>query len=167
MHTRLWTYCWNNRHISIILIILFLGTPKIILGTTRERLNVAHALHVVPSASSLVKIQPLNKTNYQIWIQEIHAVLRGKGLWRLISEQEKKHSLNANKQEEWDDKAAKACSLLTLRVEQSQRIIFQNVSNNPIKIWTTLEAAHVQRCPVMSGVLGCPKVLLSFRGWLP
>jgi len=50
-------------------------------------------------------------------------------------------------QTEWDDKADKACSLLTLRVEQSQRIIFQNVSDNPIKIWTALEAAHIQRCP--------------------
>ena len=37
--------------------------------------------------------------------------------------------------------------LLTLGVEQSQRIIFQNVSDNPIKIWTSLEVAHVQRHP--------------------
>ena len=55
--------------------------------------------------------------------------------------------MNADKQEELDDKADKACGLLTLRVEQSQRIIFQNVSDNPIKIWTALGAAHVQRHP--------------------
>jgi len=97
--------------------------------------------------SSLIKIQPLNKTNYQTWSVEMQAVLREKGLWRIVSEQEKKHPSDADKQEEWNDKADKACSLLTLGVEQSQRIIFQNVSNDPIKIWTALEVAHIQRCP--------------------
>jgi len=58
-----------------------------------------------------------------------------------------KHPSDADKQEEWDDKADKACGLLTLGVEQSQRIIFQNVSDNPIKIWAALEAAHIQRRP--------------------
>ena len=77
----------------------------------------------------------------------MQAVLREKGLWRIVSEQEKKHPSDADKQEEWNDKADKACSLLTLGVEQSQRIIFQNVSNDPIKIWTALEVAHIQRCP--------------------
>jgi len=86
--------------------------------------------------SSLVKIQLLNETNYQTWSQEMHMVLRGKGL---VSEQKKKHSSDANKQEEWDDKADKACGLLTLRVKQSQRIIFQNVSDNPIKIWAAVK----------------------------
>jgi len=62
-------------------------------------------------------------------------------------EQEKKHLSDPNKQEEWDDKADKACGIFTLRVEQSQRIIFQDVSDNPIKIWTTLEVAHNQKCP--------------------
>jgi len=62
--------------------------------------------------SSLVKIQPLNETNYQIWSQEMHAVLKGKGLWRLVSEQEQRHSSNANKQEESDNKADKGYGLL-------------------------------------------------------
>ena len=72
-------------------------------------------------------------------------VLREKGLWRLVSEQEKRHSSDADKQEEWDNKADKACSILTLGVEQSQWIIFQDVSNDQIKIWTMLEVAHIQK----------------------
>jgi len=72
---------------------------------------------------------------------------RKKGLWRLVSEQEKRHSSDADKQEEWDDKADKACGVLTLRVKQSQRIIFQDVSDDQIKIWTTLEAVHIQKRP--------------------
>jgi len=97
--------------------------------------------------SSLIKIQPLNETNYQIWSMEMWAVLRGKGLWRIISKQEKKHPLDADKQEEWNNKADKACSLLTLTFEQSQRIIFQSVSDNPIKIWATPRVVDIQRCP--------------------
>ena len=95
--------------------------------------------------SGLKKIQPLNETNYQTWCQEMKAVLRGKELWRLVSEQEKKHDSDPNKQDEWDDKADKACRLLTLRVEPSQHILFQDVGDEPIKIWTVLEAMHVQK----------------------
>jgi len=97
--------------------------------------------------SGLIKIQSLNETNYQTWSQEMKAVLRGKGLWRLVSEQEKKHTSDPDKQDKWDDKADKACGLLTLGVEPSQCILFQDVGDDPIKIWTTLEAAHIQKRP--------------------
>jgi len=72
-------------------------------------------------------------------------LLRGKGLWRLVSEQEKRHGSDEENQNEWDDKADRACGILTLRVEQSQCILFQTVSDNPAKIWTTLESAHIQK----------------------
>ena len=74
----------------------------------------------------------------------MQAVLRGKGVWRMVLEQEKKSTSDADKQEEWNNKADKACGLLTLRVKQSQRIIFQNVSDHSIKIWAALKAAHIQ-----------------------
>ena len=77
----------------------------------------------------------------------MRAVLRGKGLWRLVSEQEKRHSSDANKQEEWDNKANKACDLLTLGFEQFQQIVFQDVSDDPIKIWAVLKVAHIQKWP--------------------
>ena len=70
--------------------------------------------------SNLIKIPLPNKMNYQVWSQEMKAVLRGKGLWRLVSEQEKRHTSDTEKQEEWDGKADKACGILTLRVKQSQ-----------------------------------------------
>ena len=92
----------------------------------------------------LINIQPLNKMNYQTWSQEMK--LRGKGLWRLVSEQEKKHASDPSKQDEWDDKSDKACWILTLRVEPTQPIL-QDVRDDPIKIWTMLEAAHVQKWP--------------------
>jgi len=51
----------------------------------------------------------LNNSNYPVWSEDMQAILRGKGLWRLVSEKEKHHNSDANKQEEWDDKADKAC----------------------------------------------------------
>jgi len=48
---------------------------------------------------------------------EMWVVLRGKGLWRISSKQEKKHPSHADRQEEWNNKANKAFGLLTLGVE--------------------------------------------------
>src|SRR5882672_8428944 len=96
---------------------------------------------------SETKIPLLNESNYPTWSEDMQATLRGKGLWRLVSEQEKCHGSDTNKQEEWDDKADKACGVLTLGVEQPQRIHFQPVKDNPIKIWKALESAHVHKRP--------------------
>ena len=75
----------------------------------------------------------------------MQAILRGKGLWRLVSEKEKCHNLDANMQEEWDNKADKACGILMLGVKQLQWIHFQSVKDNPIEIWKALEPAHVHK----------------------
>src|SRR5882672_1826580 len=96
---------------------------------------------------SETKIPLLNESNYPTWSKDMQATLRGKGLWRLVSEQEKRHGSDTNKQEEWDDKADKVCGVLTLGVEQPQRIHFQPVKDNPIKIWKALESAHVHKRP--------------------
>ena len=77
----------------------------------------------------------------------MQATLRGRGVWRLVSKKEKHHLLNPEKQEEWDDKADRPCSILTLGVEQSQRVHFQTVKDNPIKIWKALKSAHVHKQP--------------------
>ena len=66
------------------------------------------------------KIPLLNKSNYSTWSENMQAILRGKGLWRLVSEQEKCHGSDTNKHEEWDDKADKACGILTLGVKQPE-----------------------------------------------
>ena len=47
----------------------------------------------------------------------MQAMLRGRGLWRLVSEPEKCHTSDPDKQEEWDDKADRACGVLTLGVK--------------------------------------------------
>jgi len=93
----------------------------------------------------LLRIQPLNEINHSTWSQEMHALLRGKGLWRLISEQEKRHGSDKEKQNNWDDKADCACGILMPGVELPQCTLFQAVSNNPTKIWTTVESAYI--CP--------------------
>ena len=77
----------------------------------------------------------------------MQAILRGKGLWRLVSEQEKCHGSDTNKQEEWDDKVDKACGILMLGVKQPQWIHFQPVKDNPIKIWKALKSTHVHKRP--------------------
>ena len=47
--------------------------------------------------SSLPKIQQLNESNYPTWSQEMWAMLRGKGLWRLFSERKKKDTVQMKK----------------------------------------------------------------------
>jgi len=66
------------------------------------------------------------------WSEDMQAMLRGRGLWRLVSKQEKCHRLDPNKQEEWDDKADRVCRVLTLGVEQPQQVHlhFQTVKDN-------------------------------------
>jgi len=88
---------------------------------------------------SLPKIQQLNESNYPTWIQEMWALLRGKGLWRLVSDKEKRHSSEEEKQ---NDNTNWACGIITLGVEQAQCVLFQTVSDDPVKTWTTLESAH-------------------------
>ena len=91
------------------------------------------------------KISPLNKYNYPTGSKDMEATLRGRGLWRLVSKQEKCHRSDPDKQEEWDDKADRACGILTLGVEQSQRAHFQTVRVNPIKVWKSFESVHVHK----------------------
>ena len=93
------------------------------------------------------KISPLNESNYSTWSEDMQATLRGRGLWRLVSKQEKHHTSNPHKQEKLDDKADRACSVLILGVKPSQQVHFQMVKDNPIKICKALESAHVHKQP--------------------
>ena len=79
-----------------------------------------HAFSMETDMSDNTKIPLLNESNYSTWSEDMQAMLRGKGLWRLVSEQEKCHGSDPNKQEECDNKAEKACGILTLGVEQLQ-----------------------------------------------
>src|SRR5882724_7294730 len=99
------------------------------------------------SDQNLSKISSLNESNYSTWSKDMQATLRGRGLWRLVSKKEKLHPSNPDKQVEWDDKADRACSILTLGVEQSQRVHLQAVKDNSIKIWKAVESAHVHKQP--------------------
>jgi len=69
------------------------------------------------SDNNLSIICPLNESNYPTWSKDMQAMLRGRGLWRLVSKQEKCHASDPDKQEEWDDKADRACGVLTLGVK--------------------------------------------------
>jgi len=70
------------------------------------------------SDNNLPKIYPLNESNHLTWSEDMQATLRGRGLWRLVSKQEKCHPSDPDKQEEWDDKADRACGVFTLGVKQ-------------------------------------------------
>ena len=63
----------------------------------------------------------------------MQATLRGRGLWRLVSEQEKCHESNPDKQEEWDNKVDRAFRVLTLGVKQSCESISKQSRTVPSK----------------------------------
>jgi hypothetical protein len=50
------------------------------------------------------RIQPLNGNNYTTWSEEMKALLRSKGLWRLVDGKEMRPSTPAKEQEAWDIK---------------------------------------------------------------
>ncbi|KAG1787608.1 uncharacterized protein HD556DRAFT_1434386 [Suillus plorans] len=53
----------------------------------------------------------------------------------------------AEEQAKWDQKQDKAVGELFLHCSADQRLHFEDVQDDPIKIWTTLESTHVQQLP--------------------
>ena len=54
----------------------------------------------------------LSKHNYQTWKRDISALLRSKGLWRIVDGKSLCPSSDEEKIEAWQDKASKAAGLI-------------------------------------------------------
>ncbi|KAG2107643.1 uncharacterized protein F5147DRAFT_802110 [Suillus discolor] len=90
----------------------------------------------------------LTEANYSTWKGEMKAYLRTKGLWLLVSGKETCPPASlAEEQAKWDQKQDKAAGELFLHCSADQRLHFEDVQDNPVKIWTTLESTHVQQLP--------------------
>ncbi|KAG2076118.1 hypothetical protein BDR04DRAFT_1004513, partial [Suillus decipiens] len=76
------------------------------------------------------------------------AYLRTKGLWLLVSGKESRPPASEpEEQAKWDQKQDKAAGELFLHCSADQRLHFEDVQDDPVKIWTTLESTHVQQLP--------------------
>ncbi|PPR05960.1 hypothetical protein CVT26_005704, partial [Gymnopilus dilepis] len=91
-------------------------------------------------------IKPLSNANYPEWSGEMKAWLMRNGLWRLVSGKETKPT-EATAAEKWEIKAEKAAGEIFLLVENDQRMHFRGSEEDPVEMWSLLEAAHLSKKP--------------------
>jgi hypothetical protein len=91
------------------------------------------------------RIQPLNGNNYTTWSEEMKALLRSKGLWRLVDGKEMRPSTPAKEQEAWDIKQDRAAGELILNLMPDQRVHIRDSQDDPTAAWKALAALFVQQ----------------------
>jgi hypothetical protein len=91
------------------------------------------------------RIQPLNGNNYTTWSEEMKALLRSKGLWRLVDGKEMRPSTPAKEQEAWDIKQDRAAGELMLNLMPDQRVHIRDSQDDPTAAWKALAALFVQQ----------------------
>jgi hypothetical protein len=89
------------------------------------------------------RIQPLNGNNYTTWSEEMKALLRSKGLWRLVDGKEMRPSTPAKEQEAWDIKQDRAAGELMLNLMPDQRVHIRDSQDDPTAAWKALAALPV------------------------
>lgn len=90
--------------------------------------------------SNISSITQLNDHNFSTWKPEISALLRAKGLYRIVNGTAPKD--NAEKLATYQDKAA---GLIALSLSPAQRIHIQGIEDDPAQIWTKLENVHMEK----------------------
>ena len=106
------------------------------------------------SSSTLnASITPLNNSNYPTWKLEVTALLRTKGLFRLVNGTVTKptvkdgDSSSLDKLETYLDKLEQAAGILILSVGQDQRVHLSGMEDDPIQMWAKLEEVHMNEEP--------------------
>ena len=106
------------------------------------------------SSNSLPNFPKLDSTNYPTWAGNMEAWFRSSGLWRIVSAQSKKPRVSTTPTatettavETWETKSDKAAGWLFLMVEDDQKVHFNEIKDDPVKMWTALEAVHMQKRP--------------------
>ena len=70
------------------------------------------------------------------------------GYWRLVSGREDRpKKSDADALEKYETKAEKAAGEIFLAVQPDQRVHFRDYEDDPVKMWSLIEAAHVQKKP--------------------
>ncbi len=76
------------------------------------------------------------------------SALQALGVWRVVTGDKVQPTVSADLEryhEQWD----KAAGTLKLKVEHGQETHYEGYEDNPLEIWTRLEAAHVSKKPAM------------------
>ncbi|KAJ3474385.1 hypothetical protein NLI96_g12487 [Meripilus lineatus] len=98
-------------------------------------------------SSTSISIVSLNNSNYTTWKSDISAVLRCKGLFRLVNGTVSKPSdkpEDATQLESYLDKLDRAAGLLVLHVDKDQRVHLAGIEDDPIAMWKKLEEDKIQ-----------------------
>ena len=105
-------------------------------------------------SSTLPLFAKLNSNNYNTWNGDMEAWYRAQALWRLVSgaSTPPKVSTPAKEGEEekleaWQIKADKAAGIMWLMVENTQRVHFRGIKDDPLKMWEALATVHMQKRP--------------------
>jgi hypothetical protein len=105
-------------------------------------------------SSTLPLFTKLNSNNYNTWNGDMEAWYRAQALWRLVfgASTVPKVSTPAKEGEEekldsWQIKADKAAGIMWLMVENTQRVHFRGIKDNPVKMWEALATVHMQKRP--------------------
>ncbi|KAF8804761.1 hypothetical protein BYT27DRAFT_7106804, partial [Phlegmacium glaucopus] len=84
----------------------------------------------------------------------MEAWFRSSGLWRIVNGSTPLPSLSAEPTdaqllavETWETKSDKAAGSLFLMVEDDQKVHFNEIRDNPVAMWTALQAVHMQKRP--------------------
>jgi hypothetical protein len=103
-------------------------------------------------SSNIPTFTKLGPSNYPTWAGEMRAWLRSAGLWCIVDGTTQCPTLGSpstdgsqGKIEEWVVKADRAAGLLYLMVEQSQRVHFNGIDDDPVKMWVALRDVHLQQ----------------------
>ena len=91
------------------------------------------------------RISPLIGTNYTTWSEEMKALLRSKGLWRLVDGKDIRPTSAGADQDAWDIKQDKAAGEIMLNIAPDQRIHIREHQDDPNAAWDALKALYVQQ----------------------
>jgi len=89
-----------------------------------------HCITMVSESQSHC-IQPHNGNNYTTWSEEMKALLRSKGLWRLVDGKERCPTTGDKEQEAWDIKQDRAAGELMLNLMPDQRVHIRASQDDP------------------------------------
>jgi hypothetical protein len=91
----------------------------------------------------------LSNENYPEWKDNMTSWLQSLGLWRIVigTKSGPVDPKDVGELEKFEDDRLKAAGYIKRKVEKGQRAHFKAVENDPVKIWSNLEAAHLTKLP--------------------
>ncbi|KIJ22417.1 hypothetical protein M422DRAFT_197184, partial [Sphaerobolus stellatus SS14] len=102
------------------------------------------------SSTSAPTFPKLNASNYPTWVDNMEAWLRSSGLWRIVSGASTRPTpteTNAVIVDAWEIKWDKAAGWIFLMVEDNQKIHFNGIKDDPVKMWAKLKDVYLQQKP--------------------